>query len=80
MMLSMPHTREDSVWSGLAHNPQVWPLDSLHVVGGIEAHASVLPSLAPALLILVLQLFKLVPCNIICVIDCNNVVTCNMSG
>ena len=75
MMLSMPHTREDSVWWGLPPNPQVWPLDSLHVVGGVEAHAPVLPSLAPALLILILQLFKLIPCNIICVIDCNIVVT-----
>ncbi len=46
--------------------PPVWPLDSLNVVGGIETHAPVLPPLAPALLILVLQLLKLVPCNINC--------------
>ena len=51
--------------------PAVWPLDSLHVVGGIETHAPVLSPLAPALLILVLQLLKLVPCNI----NCDNIVT-----
>ena len=35
-------------------------LDSLHVVGGIEADPPVHPALAPALLILVLQLLELV--------------------
>ena len=55
--------------------PVLTSLDILHVVGRVEANPAILPPLAPALLILVLQLFKLVPCNIICVIDCNIVVT-----
>ena len=34
-------------------------LDILHVVGRIETHPAILPSLAPPLLILVLQLLEL---------------------
>ena len=49
----------------------VWPLDSLHVVGGVEAHAPVLPPFAPALLVLILQLLKLVSCNILTLLSCN---------
>ena len=48
----------DSLWTGSRQ-----PLDGLHVVGGVEAHSTVLPSLAPALLVLILQLLKLVSCN-----------------
>ena len=40
-------------------------LGSLHVVSGVEAHAPILPPLAPALLILILELLKFVPCNMI---------------
>ena len=47
-------------WSSLPHLPS---LDILHVVSRIETHPAVLPSLAPALLILVLELLELLACN-----------------
>ena len=37
----------------------VTPLDILHVVSRVETHPTILPSLAPALLVLVLQLLEL---------------------
>ena len=37
----------------------VTPLDILHVVSRVETHPTILPSLTPALLVLVLQLLEL---------------------
>ena len=37
--------------------------ERLNIVSGIEPHPPVLPSLAPALLVLVLKLLKLVSCS-----------------
>ena len=57
-MEHVAHLREDDDDAGGV------PLDVLHVVGGVEPHPPVLAALAPALLVLVLKLLKLLACNI----------------
>ena len=52
-MEHVAHLREDHDAAGGV------PLDVLHVVGGVEPHPPVLAALAPALLVLVLKLLKL---------------------
>ena len=57
-MERVAHLREDDDAAGGV------PLDVLHVVGGVEPHPPVLAALAPALLVLVLKLLKLLAWNI----------------
>ena len=49
------------LYRGLPSSPaRLETSDGLHVVGGIQSHPPVLPTLAPALLVLLLQLLELI--------------------